>query len=170
MEKFEIKYYRFWYRLIIGSGIVYPTIALCLLRVVLVYSSEINFFSITIFDFISIPMIILLFLVCYYRSINYLSSLEFGPDSITIGIHRYDKPKEITIHYKDLDIEILLNLFSFYNTYRLEFRKRNNQDKFMFDLIHKQYSIGYWTRSKQKELFSQIRANQGKLPGTEHIK
>ena len=96
--------------------------------------------------------------------------MEFGTSALSIGICRYDKLNEtIVIDYSDLDIEIYLNLFSIYNTYRLEFRKRSNKEKFKFDLVHKQYRIGYWERSRLNELFSQIRVKQGKLSNADHI-
>lgn len=114
---------------------------------------------------------ILLLVRSFYKSIYYLSEVEIGSNSVTLRIHKYDKLNStIEIEYKDLDIDLLLNILSRYNTYRLEIRRRNNNEKFTFDLVHKQYEIGYWKRSKLKDLFSQIRQRQSKLSSVDEIK
>jgi hypothetical protein len=130
-----------------------------------------HFLSFSLFDLIVMPVLVILFIISYHRTIYYLSFVELDDQALSIRIHRYDKINTaLTIDYHDLDIEIYLNLLSKYNTYRLVFSKKSNKEIFTFDIVHKQFEIGYWKRSKLKELYSLIRDKQGKLSSTDHIK
>jgi len=171
MTTYKISYQKFWYRFLIRSGFFYTLIYLLAIIIWIDLSVNSSILALSTFAIIASLLLILQLLFVFKRTITYLSFVDIGDKALTIRIHRFDRLKlETTIDYDNLDVELYMNFFSVYGTYRLVISEKSKTEKFTFNVIHTQYQTGSWKRSKLKELYSLIRDKQNKLSNTDHIK
>lgn len=164
----DVKYYRFIYRFLVGTG-AWLTLLLIFILELMAVSKKTNLEMFWIFN--TMGIILLLSLINnILRARKYIALVEINDNVISLIIADFDKQLDkLEIPIADLKIDIKDNFLDKYRRFRLEIRVKNKFHINKYDLIIKQYEIGFWKMEKQKELYKIIKNKKGEFEGTASI-
>jgi len=174
MKEIEIKYFNFSNRLFLTSGIYWNLMFMIVIEIIAMMQEHDFFLIITA---VCIPILLIPVTNNFLRTRKYLAKVEVKDKYIYLTIFDFNKRIEYTaIPLNDFRIEIIDD--EIYNSFRdirgmmpltfveatrktiLIIKRKNALKKNDYELIHKQYKIGYWTKEHQMEVCKYIWSKQ----------
>jgi len=164
MTRIEAKYYNFFHRLIISSGMLFALGFIVFIELIVFVQADFDF---ELFLWLNITILILLILLTirsFNRTRQYLKEVIIDEENFSLILYRFDKQLPIVVvPINEVKVMLNQNFIDRYRRFRLEISIKDNESKFKYNLLHKQYEIGYWNIEELKKIFQLIREKQGKL-------
>lgn len=136
-------------RFLFGSGLIYAFIIAFILEILIITVFKFKLRGILLLNFGVLIVLGALIIKAYKEAKLYLEKIEIDNGKISLFIYEYDTRLPLVIIPADqIDARLSHDYQAKYRRNKLEIRMKDPEKESTYNLIYRQYPIGYWNEEE----------------------